>query len=222
MDSNSKNIGDINVNISAGENKIKYYECDDNNCVFEILDDNITNYKEDIDDNITNYKENIDDDITNYKENIIDSKATTVENKNSILNEYESIPEEKNDFQKKDEEYSYNIRDIEEQSCGEVMVTSILDCGEHEQLEGVKINLYKINGLTPELIDSRITDKDGKVIFSKVSDGCYRIIELVDKRYFEKPKYIKWNEITIDCSNKKHKVLVVNKIKRFIKRNMQK
>lgn len=46
-------------------------------------------------------------------------------------------------------------------------------------------------------------NEEGKVIFLKVEEGCYRIIEIVDKRYFEKFKYIEWNEVIISEVNKK-------------------
>ncbi|OOM73492.1 prealbumin-like fold domain-containing protein [Clostridium sp. BL-8] len=105
---------------------------------------------------------------------------------------------------------------------GEIIVISILECGENEYLQGVKINLYKINGLSPVLIESKVTNEEGKVIFSRVEEGCYRIIEIIDKKYFEKPKYISWNEIIIDNNNKKQKVVVVNKIKNNISPNKHK
>lgn len=102
---------------------------------------------------------------------------------------------------------------------GEIIVTSILTCEENELLQGVKINLYKINGLSPVLIESQVTDEEGKVIFKGIENGCYRIIEIIDKRYFEKPKYTKWNEMIIDDSNKKQNVVVFNKIKKFAAKN---
>ena len=105
---------------------------------------------------------------------------------------------------------------------GEIVVTSVLECGENECLQGIKINLYKINGLSPVLIASKITDQDGKAVFSEVDEGCYRIIEIIDKRYFEKPKYINWNEIIIDSVNKNQKLIIVNKIKRFVSQNKHK
>ena len=105
---------------------------------------------------------------------------------------------------------------------GEIVVTSILDCGENVCLQGVKINLYKINGLSPVLITSKITDEEGKVVFSEVEEGCYRIIEIIDKRHFEKPKYINWNEIIIDSVNKNQKLIIVNRIKRFVSQNKHK
>ena len=105
---------------------------------------------------------------------------------------------------------------------GEIVVTSVLECGENEYLQGIKINLYKINGLSPVLVTSKITDKEGKVVFSEVEEGCYRIIEIIDKRHFEKPKYINWNEIIIDSVNKNQKLIIVNKIKRFVSQNKHK
>lgn len=131
---------------------------------------------------------------------------------------------------KENNEKSENITDIMSEqneeakvlNSGEIIVISILECGENEYLQGVKINLYKINGLSPVLIESKVTNEEGKVIFSRVEEGCYRIIEIIDKKYFEKPKYISWNEIIIDNNNKKQKVVVVNKIKNNISPNKHK
>ena len=98
---------------------------------------------------------------------------------------------------------------------GKIIVKSIIDYGKKEVLSGVKINLYKINGLSPVLVQSDSTDKQGEVIFDNIQDGSYRVIEIVDKRYFEKPKYVNWNEITINQKNKEENILIVNKIKKF-------
>ena len=113
---------------------------------------------------------------------------------------------------------SQSIEDVN----GEIIVTSLLTCGENELLQGIKINLYKINGLSPALIESKITDEEGKVIFRGVENGCYRVIEIIDKQYFEKPKYIKWNEIIIDDANKKQNVVIINKIKKIVPQNKHK
>eukprot|EP00828_Plagiopyla_frontata_P008593 TRINITY_DN14311_c0_g1_i1.p2 TRINITY_DN14311_c0_g1~~TRINITY_DN14311_c0_g1_i1.p2 ORF type:complete len:202 (+),score=43.98 TRINITY_DN14311_c0_g1_i1:1080-1685(+) len=156
MDENISNNSNINIKLDAGENKIKYYENNDVNCIFEILE-------------------------TDKEENQIDS----VENSNT---EHKMLE-------------------------GEIIVISVLDCGKHEYLKGAKINLYKINGLSPILIDSKLSDEAGKVVFKNIEEGCYRIIEIIDKRYFEKPKYVNWNEIVIDADNLKQKVLVVNRLK---------
>jgi 5-hydroxyisourate hydrolase-like protein (transthyretin family) len=158
----NENIDSINAEVSTEDNKAKYYEYNDKNCTFEILEDDKV----------------------------------------------------------KNEEVKLNINGFEIENNlfenGEIVVKSVLDCGENECLQGVKINLYKINGLTPILITSKITDEDGRVVFSEVEEGCYRIIEIVDKRYFEKPKYISWNEIIIDSVNKNQKIKIVNRIKRGV------
>lgn len=96
---------------------------------------------------------------------------------------------------------------------GEIVVISMLESEKNELLQGIKINLYEISGLSPVLIESKITDQKGIAIFEKIENGCYRVIEIVDKRYFQKPKYIKWNELTIDEENKKQKIVIINKIK---------
>lgn len=168
----NENIDELNLRMSAGNNKIKYYECDEGNCIFEILDENNTNKSCDIEEK--------------------DINECSEEEKNTV---------EKNKIY------------------GQIIVKSILDCVKHEYLQGVKINLYRINGLSPILIESRMTNEEGTVIFPKVEEGCYRIIEIVDKRYFEKPKYIDWNEVTISDTNKKQKVIVINRIKRFLAKN---
>lgn len=174
---NKKNDGSLKVNISAGEDKIKYYEWKNDNCIFEILDDNKNN-NEPIDFNEIEYEDDESD------------------------GEFEFL-EDKNDYNPQRCEFNQ----------GKIIVKSIIDYGKREVLCGVKINLYKINGLSPVLIQSDITDKRGKVIFKNIQEGNYRIIEIIDKRYFEKPKYVNWNEITINRRNKEKKILIVNKIK---------
>ena len=161
-----KQIGNLKVNLYAGDSEIKYYECNGDNCIFEILDDNLP----------------------------------TESNKCLC----EELQHEECEIQK------------EKINNGRIIVKSIINCGKQEILKGVKINLYKINGLSPILVKSKITNEDGEVVFSNIEDGSYRIIEIIDKEYFEKPKYINWNEITINCNNKKEKILIVNKLKKHI------
>lgn len=154
-----KNSHTMNINLSAGNDKIKYYDCSENNCVFEIID------------------------------------SEKVNNQSNLQSEQNIVNEKVED--------------------GKIKVLSVINCGEDEYLQGVKVNLYKINGLSPVLIDSKVTDERGKIIFCNLSEGCYRIIEIIDKRYFEKPKYVNWNEIIIDSINKEQKVKIINKVKRF-------
>ena len=81
-----------------------------------------------------------------------------------------------------------------------------------KRIKGVKINLYKLNGISPQLIESIETDENGRAVFSNVPKGSYRIIELIDKRYFKKPVYINWNEVTINDDNTEAVIYVVNSI----------
>lgn len=169
-----KNTG--SVNISAGNDKIKYYDCSENNCIFEII-------------------ENDDDD--------------------QDLKEDDMMPRDDISKEEKVKKYTDEIKVSNDKNIanGKIVVKALLDCGKEEVLEGVKVNLYKINGLSPILVKSNITDSDGKTIFSDVEEGNYRVIEVIDKKYFEKPKYINWNEITIDNINKTDSIIVINRLK---------
>ena len=39
-----------------------------------------------------------------------------------------------------------------------------------------------------------------------------RVIEIIDKRYFTKPNYVNWNEVSIDCNNNSFVIYAVNNI----------
>ena len=43
--SDEKMSGDLKVNLSAGENEIRYYDCDGDNCIFEILENKLVQKK---------------------------------------------------------------------------------------------------------------------------------------------------------------------------------
>ncbi|WP_244834920.1 prealbumin-like fold domain-containing protein [Clostridium sp. BJN0001] len=193
----------LKINLSAGEQKIKYYGSSDNNCIFEILDDDDDDKKKE----------------TPNKKKTINQPKNLNNNRNNI--QMEEIEENKNQketqkihVQKKENKKMH----VNKKEGGKIHVKSILDCGHNEYLEGVKINLYRINGLNPSLVESKITDKKGNVDFLNLPNGSYRVIEIIDKRYFEKPKYNKWNEINIGYDNRESSVIIINKIKRFYAR----
>lgn len=96
---------------------------------------------------------------------------------------------------------------------GRIEVLVKLDDKNGIEIKGAKINLYELNGVCPKLYESKLTDCNGKAIFEDLENGCYRVISLVDRRYFEKPTYITWNEVTIDDCVKDACICVVNKIK---------
>lgn len=108
--------------------------------------------------------------------------------------------------------YGYNCS-CEDKVKGSIIVHSRLGCKDGVELKGAKINLYVLNGVSPKLFSSKVTDAEGKVIFDNLDNGCYRVIAILDRKYFEKPCYITWNEVTIDSCCKEASIIVVNKIK---------
>lgn len=104
-----------------------------------------------------------------------------------------------------------NYNQVEEK--GVIEVISKLGSKDGVDLKGARINLYLLNGVSPKLHDSKITDENGKVRFDNLENGCYRVISIIDRRYFEKSSYYTWNEVTIDKSNKFSSICVVNRIK---------
>lgn len=96
---------------------------------------------------------------------------------------------------------------------GKVTVVSTLSSRDGSKIKGIKINLYKLNGISPELIESKVTDLGGRVVFDNIPEGSYRVIQLIDKRYFEKPCYDSWNEVTINSSNRETEIFAINNVK---------
>lgn len=95
---------------------------------------------------------------------------------------------------------------------GSITVYSTLCSKEGTRIKGLKINLYRLNGICPKLVDSKVTDCDGKIMFCDVPEGAYRVIQLIDKNYFEKPQYINWNEVTIDECTTETTIYAINRI----------
>ena len=46
--------------------------------------------------------------------------------------------------------------------------------------------------------------------------ASYRVIELIDRNYFQKPSYLKWNEVSIDEFNREGLVYAINKSKNLL------
>ena len=137
------------------------------------------------------------------QEEKIDVCSNRINKEYFIENEVNSFYEEKREFPEKNE--------VEEK--GTIEVFSRLGSKEGVELKGARINLYLLNGISPKLYDSKFTDSIGKVTFNNLPNGCYRIIAIVDRRFFEKPMYYNWNEVIIDKNNKTSSILVVNRIK---------
>lgn len=96
---------------------------------------------------------------------------------------------------------------------GEIKVMSRLANKNKTLISSAKINLYILNGVSPKLVETKYTDNDGKVVFENLKRGSYRVIAIVDRKYFEKPTYSPWNEITIDRNTTETSIEVINKIK---------
>lgn len=99
---------------------------------------------------------------------------------------------------------------------GEIIVHSVLLSKDGIGIKEIKINLYKLCGLSPRLVDSKFTDRDGKVVFYNLEEGSYRVIQLIDKNHFQKPVYLKWNEVRIDEFNDEGLIYAINKPKNLI------
>lgn len=107
---------------------------------------------------------------------------------------------------------SYNYNESKNKNAkGTIIVHTLMDSINGEKLRGIKINLYRINGVSPYLISSKFSDENGMVKFSNIDDGNYRVIEIINKKIYEKPSYIKWNEINISNYLKEETIYVINK-----------
>ena len=71
-----------------------------------------------------------------------------------------------------------------------------------------------LNGISPRLISSKLTNEKGLVTFTNLKKGSYRVIAIVDRKFFQKPTYMQWNEVTIDEENQEETVIVINKIRK--------
>lgn len=113
-------------------------------------------------------------------------------------------------FKEKERKESVDIKKIK----GKIIVYAKVDDVKGDCISDAKINLYILNGLSPKLISSKFTDKNGIVIFDNLEEGSYRIIEIVNRKYFERPTYVQWNEVTINKNLYEEKVIIINKIRK--------
>ncbi len=141
---------------------------------------------------------------TTFQEVEMDKKDNSIDYSKDYYNEYR--------------EYYNNYEDSESneedsETLGKITVVSRLANKNRTLISSAKINLYVLNGVSPKLVQSKYTDKSGKVTFENLNRGSYRVIAIVDRKYFEKPTYSPWNEVTIDRGTTEASIEVVNKIK---------
>lgn len=145
-----------------------------------------------------------------------DEASKDIEQNNSTIKEYEKFYKKINVSEDKK---IYNGEEIPKRVHGIIKVKSVLSKVDGEPIKGLKINLYVTNGVSPRLIKSAITNDDGIVVFKNIECGNYRVIEIINKAYFEKPIYKKWNEVNISNDNTYEEVIVINRVKNVYKSN---
>ncbi|MBC5629564.1 calcium-binding protein [Clostridium sp. NSJ-6] len=161
------------------------------------------------------------DDLEKFNINNNDSKYRSEQHQDDILKEnvIETTFQEVYDY---DKEYSRgyynNYQDDkndenDNETLGKITVVSRLANKNRTLISSAKINLYVLNGVSPKLVETKYTDNLGNVTFENLKKGSYRVIAIVDRKYFEKPTYSPWNEVTIDKNTTEASVEVVNKIK---------
>lgn len=147
----------------------------------------------------------LDDEVENYINNktLNNNSRENKKNKSAIRNENKRINE--------------NIEYIGQCIKGKIIVGVKLGDRRGKAISEAKINLYALNGLSPKLVSSKLTDRNGIVVFDGLPEGSYRVIEIVNRKYFEKPTYIQWNEVTINKDLREERIIVVNRIKKHSK-----
>ena len=231
--------GNIDLFINIGEDGVSKSTLEDgNNINFNESNDCVENDFAELKENANIVDEHEDEDninagaiIEEVEEPILSNTISSENpwkdeefsrNYNSIYEEIENNLEKKyananeivevDNFDKKVIYSEYEEKKVSEEK-GSITVLSKFESKEGGEIKGARINLYLLNGVSPKLYDSKFSDEEGKVEFNNLSNGCYRVISIVDRRFFEKPVYYNWNEVTIDINNKKDNVLVVNRIK---------
>lgn len=148
-----------------------------------------------------------DDESKNY----INNKTSNYNNNLEEDRTNKSEPRNKSKRIKENDEY------IGQRIKGKITVGVRLGDRKGKAISEAKVNLYALNGLSPKLVSSKLTDKNGIVVFDGLPEGSYRVIEIVNRKYFEKPTYIQWNEVTINKDLREESIIVVNRIKKHPK-----
>lgn len=200
---------DIEYNQYPEEKNIEYNKYPEENLIIEEKDTEKSN-------NTITVENKLGDKFKDFYENIYSERENDLEEKYTIVNEKiieEKIVEENQYNNEINRNESIFNEKIETVKTGEINILCKLGGKDGVELKGARVNLYLLNGISPKLCDSKFTDGSGRITFSNLQNGCYRIISIVDRRYFEKPSYYNWNEVTIDKNNKKANIVIVNKLK---------
>lgn len=154
-----------------------------------------------------------DDEVENYINNKVSNESEILNYNNNLESnrKNKSVSKNENNRIKENDEY------IEPVIRGKITVNVRLGDRNGKAISEAKINLYALNGLSPKLVRSKLTNINGVVVFDNLPEGSYRVIEIVNRKYFEKPTYIQWNEVTINKDLREEYIIVINKIKKYSK-----
>lgn len=197
----------VNFNFTSSDGRDVNFVCDGDSKIFDINGE--------IEDNDDKPKDVDEHEYVIGKCNIgMEVDMEEDKDKNEVIYE---VPDDKSYyFHKEEENYKWDKPKCDEEKSseinGKIKVIVSLDTIGGTKIKGVRINLYKINGISPELVEWGTTDCYGEIEFNNIPKGDYRIIEIIDKRYFNKPAYINWNEVKIDKFKREHEIYVVNSI----------
>ena len=149
--------------------------------------------------------------LDDESENYINNKTSDHYNNSREDRKNKSAQTNQNKRIKQNHEY------IGQRVKGKIIVGVRLGDRKGKAISEAKVNLYALNGLSPKLVSSKLTDGNGIVVFDGLPEGSYRVIEIVNRKYFEKPTYIQWNEVTINKDLREESIIVVNRIRKYPK-----
>lgn len=152
-----------------------------------------------------------DDEVKNYINNKTPTDSNSINYNNSLQSNRKNKSESRSGNKKIKESKEY----IPQAIIGKIKVVVKLGDKNGKAISEAKINLYVLNGLSPKLVNSKLTNRNGVVVFDSLPEGSYRVIEIVNRKYFEKPTYIQWNEVTINKDLREESIIIVNKIKKY-------
>lgn len=150
---------------------------------------------------------------------IDDSEVENYLNNKNLNSNNNSIEDKKDKVEKRSEnkKIKENNEYVEKHVKGKIIVGVRLGDRKGKPISDAKVNLYALNGLSPKLVSSKLSDRNGIVVFDGLPEGSYRVIEIVNRRYFEKPTYIQWNEVTISKDLKEESIIIINRLKKYPK-----
>ena len=155
----------------------------------------------------------LDDEIENYINDKTSTDSKVINSDNNLETNRKNKSVQKSDNKRIKEVNEYIGQSIK----GKIKVSVRLGDRKGKAISKAKVNLYALNGLSPKLVSSKLTDANGVVVFDRLPEGSYRVIEIINRKYFEKPTYIQWNEVTINKDLQEKSIIVVNKIKKNLK-----